>query len=288
MTEVIHTDQLLAEPPAASVGITGGAGITTAIDVTRTIEVETPFGSPSGPLVVGEVEGTNVAFVSRHGNNHEIPSHSVNYRANIFALYALGVTHVVSAIAAGSLNEDIEPGSVVFPTDYIDWTDNRQDTFFDTEPVYHFSSDTPFCRDMIDIAMAEAPEAGLEPHTDAIVIVIEGPRFATRAESHMYRSFSADIINMSVYPEVALARELELCFLNLALITDFDIGDIGQQDADPVTLALIDDAQSQYNDNSTRLIERLVSKLPLDSRECCTGYKASARKSTHPEWDQYR
>lgn len=285
MGEIADINDLVDSDITASVGITGGYGIITAIDVYHTFDITTPFGEPSDAIIVGELNGTDVAFVPRHGQGHTIPSHEVNYRANMYALYALGVSHVISAIAAGSLNEEIPPGSVVFPTDYIDETVERHDTFFDEEPVHHFSSADPFCANLIDLAMTQADEAGLSSYTDATAVVIEGPRFATQAESHKYRSFGADIINMSVYPEVALARELEFCFLNLALITDYDIGDVGDVNHEPVTLEMIDEIQEQYNPKSTRLIKRIVSRLPLHSVDCCSGYRESARKSGHPDWE---
>jgi 5'-methylthioadenosine phosphorylase len=284
MAEKINIEHLDTE---VEVGITGGYGMSTAINNERVVEFTTQFGKPSYPIILGEISGTDVLFIPRHSKGHTIPSHEVNYRANLYAMYSLGVNYIISAIAAGSLNKHISPGSVVFPTDYINETTDRKDTFFDDYPVYHFSSVDPFCENMINIAIEEAEEVGLSSVSPATATIIEGPRFATRAESHKYRSFGADIINMSMYPEVALARELEICFLNLALITDYDIGDVGGIGAEPVNLEMIDEVQSKYKDKSTQLIKNITSRLPLDSPNCCGGYREKAHKKNHPEWDHY-
>lgn len=261
-----------------SVGIIGGYGIVKSINVKKTINIKTPYGESSHPIIIGEMENTNVAFISRHGKNHEIPSHSVNYRANVFALKKFGVQKIVSAIAAGSLNKSMCPGDIAIPLDFIDNTKNRRDTFFDGNPVHHFSSIYPFCSKLRDIAKREALNFDFKVHSDAIAIIIEGPRFSTTTESILYQKMGADIINMSLYPEVILARELGICYVNIALITDYDAGCISGISADPVTLEMIDNVQDRYKDRCTKLITNIISEAQEINCDICSSHVEAARK----------
>jgi len=268
------------------VGVIGGYGITDDISIQQRIAVETPFGNPSHPVIIGELGGKQVAFLSRHGKGREIPSHQINYRANMFALYRLGVDRVVTATANGSLRTNIAPGDIAIPADYIDETKNRPDTFFQEGPPRHFSSYEPFCPEIRGMLSEQTNANSLETHDDCTLVVIEGPRFATEAESRMYRQLGSDIIGGSTYPEVALARELEMCYGNFALITDHDNAYM-IDDEPPVSLELIDDVLSDYAKDCTSIIEETVADLQPERCCSCTGHASKATSDDHNQW-KYR
>ncbi len=211
----------------AHVGIIGGSGLYDPGIVERPVEVRvsTPYGDPSDFVVVGEVSGVKVAFLPRHGRGHRLPPHAINYRANLWALKALGVKWVISVSAVGSLREDYKPGDFVVPDQFIDMTKNRKHyTFYDGPITVHVSMADPFCEDLRQRLVEAARKHGYPVHDRGTYVCIEGPRFSTRAESRVWKEvFKADIIGMTLVPEVNLACEAQLCYATLAMITDYDV-----------------------------------------------------------------
>ncbi len=209
-------------------GVIGGSGLYRLLDDVEMVDVDTPYGAPSGPIAVGRVDGAGggreVAFLPRHGLDHEWPPHRLNYRANVWALHSLGVQRIVAPCACGSLRAVFKPGDIVICDQYVDATWGRPGTFFDGPVVNHLSAADPYCPDLAAVIAVAATDAGFDVHRRGTVVVIPGPRFATRAESATYRTLGYDVINMTQCPEVALARELGICYSAVALITDYDSG----------------------------------------------------------------
>lgn len=209
----------------AEIGIIGGSGVYDPglFEEIKEIKVYTPFGSPSALISVGTYEGVKVAFIPRHGKGHVIPPHMINYRANIWALRELGVKSVISSSAVGSLRMDYKPGDFVIPDQFIDRTKKRIDTFYEGGQVCHISSADPFCPQLREFFISLAKEMDLRVHGKGTYVCIEGPRFSTRAESKLFRSWGVDIIGMTLYPECVLAREAELCYVAVSMVTDYDV-----------------------------------------------------------------
>jgi 5'-methylthioadenosine phosphorylase len=240
-----------------TVAVIGGSGISRLFDggPARTHLVSTPWGAPSGPIEEGEVGGIRVLFLPRHGPSHTIPPHRVNYRANVDALRALGAEAIVTVSSVGSLKEELAPGTFVLPNQFVDFTKGRPTTFFDGGRVYHVSLADPFCPDL----RASAAEAGRGAGTPFVergtYVCVEGPRFSTRAESAFYRTL-ADVIGMTLVPEVTLARERALCYACLAMVTDYDVW------ADrPVEAKEIVDVMHRNSDRMGRLLADLMPRL---------------------------
>lgn len=208
----------------AELGVLGGSGLYELLDDVVEMAMDTPWGMPSAPIKVGRHEGRNVAFLPRHGERHEYPPHRINFRANLWAMHAVGVRQIVAPCASGSLRRHIEPGHFVVPDQMIDQTAGRAGTFYDGPVTHHLSFADPYCANLGEASAAACESEGLTVHRGGTVVVIQGPRFATRAESRWYRAAGGDIINMTQSPEAALARELGICYSALALITDFDAG----------------------------------------------------------------
>lgn len=214
-----------ASPVRAEIGVIGGSGLYEFLDEHETVELDTPFGPPSDPLVVGEVAGRRVAFVARHGRGHRYPPHRVNYRANLWALRAAGVRQVIAPCAVGSLRVEHGPGTFVVPDQVIDRTWGRAHTCYDVEgPVVHVGFADPFCPRGRAAAVECARRSGHDVVADGTLVVINGPRFSSRAESRMHQQAGGTIVGMTAMPEAALARELAMCFTSLALVTDHDSG----------------------------------------------------------------
>ncbi|HSR09823.1 MAG TPA: MTAP family purine nucleoside phosphorylase, partial [Thermodesulfobacteriota bacterium] len=205
------------------VGIIGGSGLDDPkiLKQASEREVHTPYGTPSSVLTCGKIEGVDVMILARHGKTHSIYPSGVNFRANIWALRENGCTHVLAATAVGSLREEIKPGHLVFPSQFIDHTKKRETTFFDEDAVVHTPMSEPFCTNLIDLCAEAAERLEFPFHKNRTVITIEGPRFSTKAESHLFRSWNADVINMSTVPEVNLAREKNLHYAAVAMSTDY-------------------------------------------------------------------
>ncbi|CUS31958.1 S-methyl-5'-thioadenosine phosphorylase [Candidatus Nitrospira nitrificans] len=207
-----------------TVGVIGGSGLydIEGMTSTRSIRVRTPFGAPSDAITVGSLEGIRVAFLSRHGRGHLLNPSGINYRANIFALKSLGVSHVISVSAVGSMKESIHPGDVVVPDQFIDLTKRRVSTFFDDGIVAHVAFGEPVCAELTQVLLSAGERVGATLHRSGTYLCMEGPQFSTKAESRLYRQWGVDVIGMTNMPEAKLAREAELCYATLALVTDYD------------------------------------------------------------------
>ncbi|MEV0603322.1 S-methyl-5'-thioadenosine phosphorylase [Streptomyces sp. NPDC050315] len=202
------------------IGVIGGSGFYELLDDAQQISVETPYGEPSSPVSVGTVAGRRVAFLPRHGKDHRFPPHRINYRANIWALRSLGVRQILAPCAVGSLRRELGPGTIVVPDQLVDRTSGRIQTFID-EGAVHVPFADPYCAAG---GAAVAAAAGGEVRTGGTMVVVEGPRFSTRAESQWFAAQGWSLVNMTGHPEAVLARELAVCYTSLALVTDFDAG----------------------------------------------------------------
>ena len=210
-------------PPVADIGVIGGSGFYEFLDQAEEVTLDTPFGPPSDPIAVGEGNGRRVAFVPRHGRDQRYPPHRIPYRANLWALRSLGVRQVIAPSAVGSLTPDFGPGTLVVPDQLVDRTRNRDQTFYDRNAV-HVTFADPYCAPGRERAIAVANEAGWPPVPTGTLIIIEGQRFSTRAESQWFAAQGWTLVGMTGLPEAALARELALCYIPLALVTDLDAG----------------------------------------------------------------
>jgi 5'-methylthioadenosine phosphorylase len=240
----------------AEIGVIGGSGFYEFLEDTETVEVETPFGAPSAPITIGAVGGRTVAFLPRHGVDHRFPPHKVPYRANLWALKELGVTRVFGPCAVGSLRREIAPRTLVICDQAIDFTKSRDNTFYDGPQTTHVSFADPYCP-TLRATLVETSVSQRIGHRDVgTMVVIEGPRFATRAESKMYAQLGADVIGMTQFPEAILARELELCFGTVALVTDYDVG---VDDIPPVTH---EEVLKVFGENLGTLRDLLFAAIP--------------------------
>ncbi len=249
-------------------GIIGGSGLYELVGDGQgeTVGIETPFGRPSGPLRVGRWGDTHVAFVARHGVGHVWSPTNLPYRANLYALKQLGVSHVVSISAVGSLREALPPRSIVVPDQIIDRTTQRERTFFDGRVVAHVGLADPFCPILRRALLDTAGPAGIMPHDGGTYVCIEGPQFSTRAESLLYRSWDATVIGMTAMPEARLAREAELCYATLALVTDYDVW---HQSEEAVSVDLVLGHLRATLESAERIVRALAdSGLPDRSCAC--------------------
>lgn len=205
------------------IGIIGGSGLyNIGLENKKEIEVDTPFGKPSDKILVGELEGVKFAFLPRHGKGHRIMPSEINYRANIYALKKLGVKRVISVSAVGSMKEELPPGYLILPDQFIDFTKKRESTFFGSGVVAHVSMAEPTCKALREIVFNIANSIGYPIKNGGTYICIEGPQFSSKAESFLWRSFGVDVIGMTNMPEAKLAKEAQLCYVTLALSTDYD------------------------------------------------------------------
>lgn len=220
---------------SVAIGVIGGSGLYQMEGITdkTTVTLETPFGPPSAPVVIGTLRGKRVAFLPRHGTGHTFNPSKVPYRANIYALKMLGVRYILSVNACGSLREDYAPGHIVVPDQIFDRTTLRDRTFFDQGLVAHVSVAEPFCAYLRELVAKSAAQVGGEIHDKGTFIIIEGPRFSTRGESNLYRQWGCDIIGMTTCPEVFLAREAEIAYATMSHITDYDVWHVSEE---PVTV----------------------------------------------------
>jgi 5'-methylthioadenosine phosphorylase len=210
--------------PEAKVGIIGGSGLYNMEGLTEVekVKVSTPFGEPSGAIILGNLEGIGVAFLPRHGEGHRISPSALPAKANIYALKSLGVERIISVNAVGSLKEEIEPLDVVIPAQLIDCTKGRTSTFFTDGIVGHVSLAEPFCPVLSQLSFEASTKVGAKVHKGGTYLVMEGPQLSTKAESQLYRSWGADVVGMTALPEAKLAREAEICYVALAIVTDYD------------------------------------------------------------------
>jgi len=255
------------------IGIIGGSGLYDMADVTDRSEVTftTPFGEPSGPYLLGTLRGKRVAFLSRHGAGHRLSPSELNYRANIFGMKMLGVEYLLSASAVGSLKEELPPLDIVMPDQFIDRTKGRISTFFGRGLVAHVAFAHPICRHLSEIAYESGRRAGANVHKGGTYVCMEGPQFSTLAESRLYRSWGADIIGMTNLQEAKLAREAEICYATIALVTDYDCW---HPDHDHVTVEMIIANLTQNAKTAQQIIAGAVERLPYERTcECASALK---------------
>ncbi len=246
------------------IGIIGGSGLydPEIIKEKKEIKLSTPFGAPSSPITVGKIGEVEVAFLPRHGKGHWIPPHKINYRANIWALHSLGVERIIAVSAVGSLKEEIPPGTIVVPDQFIDFTKKREYTFYDGGKVYHVSLADPFCPELRNLLIETARDLSYRVVDRGTYVCIEGPRFSTRAESRMFRQF-ADIIGMTLVPEVVLARELALCYASLCLVTDYDVWAEKPVDAQEVVRVMKENVEK-----AKKVLYKVIPKIPKGRTKC--------------------
>jgi 5'-methylthioadenosine phosphorylase len=246
---------------AADVGVFGGSGFTSFLDDVTEVELDTPYGPPSAPVTIATIGDRRVAFLPRHGRGHELPPHKVRYRANVDAMRQLGVRALLGPFAAGSLQPDIHPGDFVVVDQLVDRTWGRDDTFFDSfeDGPMHASLADPYDDGLRRVLIDSARSLDITAHAAGTVVVIQGPRFSTRAESAWYRSAGWHVINMTQYPEAALAREAGIPYAGVALITDYDTGVEGLEGVEPVTQ---EEVFAFFEDNVHRVRDLLVTAIP--------------------------
>jgi 5'-methylthioadenosine phosphorylase len=208
----------------AEIGIIGGSGLyeIDGLHQVKRVTLATPFGSPSSPVVLGELDGVRVAFLSRHGRGHRLSPSEINYRANVYALKAIGVRRVISVSAVGSMKDSVKPGDVVLPDQFIDLTKRRFSTFFEGGVVAHVAFGDPVCASLATSLLGAGRSVGATVHQGGTYLCMEGPQFSTKAESNLYRQWGVSVIGMTNMPEAKLAREAELCYATVALVTDYD------------------------------------------------------------------
>jgi len=253
----------------AEIGVFGGSGFYAFLDEVTTVPVHTPYGAPSAPVTIGRVGDRSVAFLPRHGAHHELPPHQVNYRANLWAMREVGVRRIIGPCAAGSLAPEVKPGDFVLVDQLVDRTSGREDTFFHGGVVGHVSFADPYCPDLRATLLSSARGAGLPVRERGTVVVVQGPRFSTRAESAWYRSAGWEVINMTQYPEAYLARELGLCYAGVALITDYDTGLEGVDGIEPVTMDVVFKVLADNVDRTRTLLFSAIPEISMSPPCAC-------------------
>jgi 5'-methylthioadenosine phosphorylase len=264
----------------STIGVFGGSGLYRFLDDEGSVEqvvVDTPYGAPSAVVSLGQLGAHRVAFLPRHGTAHDVPPHRINFRANVWALRSLGVERIVAPCATGSLRVDFRPGDLVVCDQLIDRTTGRAATYFDGPEVQHVSFADPYCPTLRHTLAEHATEIAATVHREGTVVVIDGPRFSTRAESRGYRSAGGDLVNMTQQPEAVLARELGICYASIAVVTDYDAG----LDDDP-TLAPVQQHEVLARFEATLPVLREVLRativaLPPERRCGCAGVPAPIR-----------
>jgi 5'-methylthioadenosine phosphorylase len=266
---------------AVSFAVIGGSGLYSMPGLAETQEynLDTPFGQPSSPIVVGTLEGKRIAFLARHGLGHFITPTEVNYRANIYALKQLGAKHIVSISACGSLREDYAPGHIVIPDQLFDYTKDRERSFFGQGLVAHIGVANPFCDHLSQQVCDAVKNAGATAHTGGAFITIEGPRFSTKAESQAYRAWGMSIIGMTASPEAFLAREAEMCYAVMAHVTDYDVWHVS---AEPVTVDMVIQTLNRNTELAQAALHHLARNLD-DQRPCECHSALATAIITHPQ-----
>ncbi len=245
----------------AEIGIFGGSGFYSFFDNAEEMELKTPYGNPSDKLTIGKVEDKTVAFLPRHGKNHQFAPNNLPYKANIYAMKMLGVKSIIAPSACGSLQEYIKPGDFVICNQFIDRTKSREDTFFDGGQVQHISAANPYNEDLRMLAINSAEELSIPVHKTGTVVVIEGPRFSTKAESQWFSKMGWEVINMTQYPECYLALEMGIPYVNISLITDYDAGLDGNTNIKPVTHEEVLKVFNNNLENVKSLIRTMIKSI---------------------------
>ena len=273
--------------PVAEIGVFGGTAFYSWLDDVEEVAVQTPYGAPSAPLAVGHVEGRAVAFLARHGPGHSVPAHRINYRANLWALRRLGVRRVLAPSSVGSLQPHVKPGDLVVVDQLVDRTSGRADTFFDGPLPAHVTFADPYCPELAGVTLAAARTEGVPVHDGGTVVVIQGPRFSTRAESQWFSAAGWSVVNMTQYPEAALARELGMCYSGLALVTDYDAGtgpsgrERDGERAEAVTMETVFRVLAENIERVKGVLLRAIPAIPAAaSCDCATGAMDPGMNST--------
>lgn len=260
----------------ADIGVFGGSGFYKFLDDIKEVQVETPYGMPSDSLFIGKIGSHNVAFMPRHGRKHTILPHLINYRANVWAMKEVGCKRVISPCAAGSLQKHVAPGHFVICDQFVDWTDGRKSTFFEGPIVTHPSAAETYCPELRKLAIDTAKELGITVHEQGTVVVINGPRFSTKAESKFFTVQGWEVINMTAFPEAYLVKEADMCPLNISLITDYDAGLVG--DVPPVSHGEVIEVFNSNIDNLKKLLFTMIEKIPADNDKCdCRNTKKNSQ-----------
>jgi 5'-methylthioadenosine phosphorylase len=261
---------------AAEIGIFGGSGFYEFVEGPITeVYIETPYGAPSDHIALGTVAGRRIAFLPRHGKKHSLPPHKVPYQANLWAFQSLGISRIIAPNAVGSLQSHIAPGHFVITDQFVDRTRGRADTFYDGPPVTHVSSAEPYCPQLRRLAVEAAREHGIPVHDGGTCVVIQGPRFSSKAESRWFTAMGWQTVTMTQYPEVMLARELAMCYVNIALITDYDAGLVG--DDDPVEAQHVLATLAKNTDNVKKVIKTMLERMPETRDDLCQNALKYAR-----------
>lgn len=246
----------------AEIGVFGGSGFYSLLDDVREVKIDTPYGAPSDSLMLATVHGRKVAFLPRHGRNHTLPPHKINFRANVWAMRSLGVQAIISPCAAGSLQPHVAPGSFVVCDQFVDRTNGRADTFYDGPIVTHVSPAETYDPVLRKLAIEAIKENGIECHETGTVVVIQGPRFSTKSESRWFHDAGWEVINMTQYPEAYLCRELGMAVVNISLITDYDSGAFTGHEA--VTAHDVLEVFKSNAEKAKRVVMDLIKKMPSD------------------------
>ena len=257
----------MSEECQAEIAIIGGTGIydPELLEDKKEVKVYTPYGAPSDLIILGRHQGRDIAFIPRHGRGHQIPPHRINNRANIWALRELGVGCIIASSAVGSLRDDYAPGDFVITDQFIDRTKNRPDTFYEGGRICHISAADPICPELHNFFVDFAKELDLKVHPSGTYVCIEGPRFSTRAESRLFRTWGADVVGMTLYPECVLAREAEICYVSIGMVTDYDVWA-----EKPVSTREIVETMNRNAANFKKLVMQAIPRLPRE-RTCGCG-----------------
>jgi 5'-methylthioadenosine phosphorylase len=247
----------------AKIAIVGGTGFEKLFTNAKQIRLGTPYGIPP-PLFMGKVDGKNVFFLPRHGPEHSVPPHKVNYRANIYALHKMGVERVIAINAVGAINTSFKPGDIVIPKDFVDFTKSRPTTFYDEAPVTHVDVSQPYCPEIRKLLIENAEKTGLRLWNDAVLVCTEGPRFETPAEIEMFRRLGFDVVGMTGAPEAVLARELEMCYATLCFVSNMAAG---MQER--LTPSEVSKVSKQIMPKIEQILIETVKALPLEREGKC-------------------
>jgi 5'-methylthioadenosine phosphorylase len=253
--------------PNTKIGIIGGTGLyqIEGLNNTEKVSMHTPFGNPSDSYLVGQLDGIPVAFLPRHGIGHRILPHELNFRANIYGFKKLGVEQIISVSAVGSMREEIEPLHMVLPDQFFDRTKKRVDTFFGNGIVAHVSFSQPVCSQLRSVLHNTIENLGFPVHNGGTYLCIEGPQFSTKAESHLYRTWKVDVIGMTNLQEAKLAREAEICYATIALVTDYDCWREGEED---LSIEMIIDNLNKNSENVKKVIRTALPEITTWERDC--------------------
>ena len=261
----------------AEIGVFGGSGFYSLLEGGEEITIDTPYGPPTARAMVGEIGGRRVAFIPRHGASHEFPPHRINYRANVWAMKSLGVNWIIGPAAVGSLQQHVRVGDFVVCDQFVDRTNGRPDTFYNGPETTHVSSADPYSPVLRQLLVEGCTATGVPVHDGGTIVVIQGPRFSTRAESQAYGREGWEVINMTAYPECHLAREVEIAYANVSLVTDYDAGVEGDPNSGAVTTVDVMAVLSRNNNRMVALLDHVIPRIPTEPDPHCANVLAESR-----------